>query len=377
MHSPPKILSLLTQAYRLMDDRKWKEGEAVIVGRIALVEANRDLVNLLEDSGDGGVEDEQSERVFILQGKSESSFFARDLPELISHHSFKLQILGHFFLAEEDYLHGEDQPTGRVTNYLNTISFIDFLKGVCDYHHQDTKLLTLIFFQEEKLEILVDYTADDLCDLPDLQALRDALGEGLHQDEKRAVFKAAMIDTLKNIDADKRFAVLLKNLVNVIERYQENYRVYVNKFSFEAVREEVEEKRMEYTVKLNQVITDIQNKLLAVPFALVLAVGKLNKTKDVTLNDISILLGISVFSALMWLMINNQHHTLDAIKVEIDYVRSTFKRKHNDIFGSFESVFKTLEKRYKSQTENLNHFSLLVLIGLMSTCLVFGYYKFW
>ncbi|UHD14600.1 hypothetical protein [Thiocapsa bogorovii] len=97
-----------------------------------------------------------------------------------------------------------------------------------------------------------------------------------HKEQKRSILKATLYDLLASeTDPDRRFRRLLRNLPDLAREFRERYQLFVCEFDFEEVREELEEKRRDYLVRLNAAFHDMGAKLLSVPVAFYIAVSKM------------------------------------------------------------------------------------------------------
>ena len=71
-----------------------------------------------------------------------------------------------------------------------------------------------------------------------------------------------------------------------------------------------------------------------------------------------------VFALLMNLLINNQRHTLRAIKLEIDQQWDLIQGKHKTVADQFKSNYRQLDDRYQHQHHLLGTVSTLVAAAL-------------
>ncbi len=84
--------------------------------------------------------------------------------------------------------------------------------------------------------------------------------------------------------------------------------------------EEWEERRMEFTLQLNRVFSEIQNKVIAIPVVILLIGGQMETGAGLNIKNVSILISAVLFAILTWLLMDNQREALDAIKKEIEVV---------------------------------------------------------
>ncbi|MEO5327271.1 MAG: hypothetical protein H7829_03415 [Magnetococcus sp. THC-1_WYH] len=301
--------------------------------------------------------------------------YAKNMSDMLGQFNFCHQLPKHFFLEDGNHLSGEENPPLLVSQYLSTIQLVDFLLKISDHHSfiQGTQL-QLVFFQKEKLEIDISYCDKDLADLPQIQVLAQSLDIDPHKDQRMVIFKEALITMLRAVDRSKRFPHLLENFSQIVKRYEDNFDLYVSEFSFEKVREEWEQRKIEYIAKFNQVITDTQDKILVIPVALILVGGEMEAKGHLTLKNVSILIGSIFFSVLMWILIRNQHHTLVALHKEVLALKLRTEERHQEIASRIEDVFIALSTRYKSQKRRLFLIQAIVFSGLLFSFAIFFRY---
>ena len=131
--------------------------------------------------------------------------------------------------------------------------------------------------------------------------------------------------------------------------------------------------KIHFITKINKVFSDIQNQLLTVPAALIIAGSQFESSDHVTLKNFLILSGALAFTIFMLLLIMNQRNTLQSIYNEIDNEWGLIKKKHNAIKEQFETQYKSLETRYKHQYLLLEVVALIVIMACMATALLFNY----
>lgn len=395
MSSAAEKLKLAKDVYAHLTNVKWTNG--TVHGDIEITRESRELLSRLDNEGllyptvnVGGrsLSTEEltpkhegfSAIVELMPPRTDSAFFAEDLNDLFDTlHASKYKAPSAFYIADATYLHRDGQPAGAVAQYLQALDLIALLSDICDHAVLDERM-KLIFLQKEKLELVVDYGLQDLHDLSQVGQLRHDLKAAPHEEQKRTILKTVLIERLNNsnIKSDQRFAYLLNHFDEFSDSYSDNYRLYISSFSFEKIREEAEEKKLEYTAKLNKVFTDIQDKLLGIP-ASVLFVGwqmKQATTTDQMVANTVMLIGAWVVAVLMWMLIQNQKHTLKATKEEIDGLERRYKRKYADQFMSIEVIFTNLNARYQHQQRILRLISGLIIVAVVGAWSLYAYYCF-
>ena len=126
-------------------------------------------------------------------------------------------------------------------------------------------------------------------------------------------------------------------------------------------------------LKLNKVFSEIQNQLLAIPVALILIGSQTAPTESVSLHNIFIFFSMLVFSALMSLLLRNQRHSLDSIKIEMMNQWDEIKQKHVLTTEKLQIHYEDLEKRYGRQKLFLGIVSGIIALAVLASAANFVY----
>jgi hypothetical protein len=306
--------------------------------------------------------------------------FFMTLENLISVDSRRISSPESFYLADSDFLYDTQIPETElpidVKNYLGAVRFYSLLGEIADYKNVFGSITTLIFLGKEKLEIKPNYT---LCDLRELPKLNDfeinfIAENAAHKEQKRTIVHTVLLEIFEGY-TDVRFADLLVKFDDFIEKLNCSYNLYVSEFSFQKVKDEIEKEKLDATIKLNKVFSDIQNQLLSIPAALVFVGGQMSFAGNWTIKNLSIWLGFCIFAALMSLLIRNQRHTLDAVKQEIDQQWQQIKNKHSIVADRFKASYEQLGNRHKHQEWLIKVIDTLVSICLAATTIMLLMYS--
>lgn len=316
--------------------------------------------------------DECRELTFQLPSEI-NALFALSMDELLEAPSRLLAHPERFYLADIDYLFFENESVipNLVQGYLDASLFASTLNAISDYSVPITP--KAIFLQGEKLELSLAYSSSDLKKLEGLEKfILDFVKADIHKDQKATIIKGVLIEMLKNNEIDRlTVSCLIKRFTEFLERVYANYQLYVSEFSFEKIKEQVETEKFEFTLKINQVFSDIQNQLLAIPIALVLVGSQMKYDNGFSFLNLSIWVGMLIFSYFMSLLIKNQRSTLNAIKLEIDSQWNNMQTKHKFVADRLGSHYNYLNGRRRSQNLTLSCVSITVSISLaVSTALL-------
>jgi hypothetical protein len=280
--------------------------------------------------------------------------FFLSLDVLLEAPSRRIFAVSRFYLVDLDYFHGvSDVVPEPVRHYFVAVDLFQLLR---------------------KLEITGEYDARDLTALKGFPILRDEFFDSnTHAQQKASIVKTVLIETFQG-EPRVRLGDVLRRFDSILSNTESNYELYVSEFSFQKIKNQIEQEKFDLTAKLNKVFSDIQNQLLAIPAALVLVGGQMERTGAWSLKNLFIWLGALVFSKLMDLLISNQRHTLDAIKHEIDQQWELIEGQHRGIALRFKPSYDELRKRYSHQVNLLRTVSTVVGTALfLSTAMLIWY----
>jgi len=265
-----------------------------------------------------------------------------------------------FFIEDLNYCSEDDgAPPEIISKYLSVLSFVQILHRLSDFvDASNPDAVTLVFLLKEKYEIRVEYGAADVERAFQSEALLHFVESTPHQTNKRDILKGVVVDFTKN--SSRPFTVLIRSLEEITRRATDNYAVFVSEFSFDKIRDEIEKRKSEYLLKINKVFSDIQDKLLGVPLALIIASTQLD-TKGGYGKNTAIICGVSIFTIFMGLSIRNQVANLEAIKEEYDYQEGLLEREYSSLHAKIDCAFKTIKKRWRYLRHKLTFVALLVM----------------
>ncbi len=282
---------------------------------------------------------------------------------LLSHDQYKHSKPNLYYLADVNYLSSEMVDTcPKVSAYDQALAVVEMLRGISDHTINESNRLSFVFLQRERLELPVKYEGGDLRKLKELDVLEEMfLEESAHIGQKIILFKTVLLEMLRPVPVQDRFAYLLSNLSQCIDHFKNNYEVFVSEIDYQDLVEKIKDRSLKFVQQLNGTLTSIQNQLLTIPVALLIVGTQLNTGKDILANY-GILLGSGVFSIFMILMIGNQFHSLLAIKNAVSAQSDKLKK---ELLGEirFKEEFDLLNKRYIHQIGVLWFVLVVVIFG--------------
>ncbi len=393
MISKGEKLSLTLSIFQKMTNISWDGGE--IEGNIVLTQEINEIIfqleihNLIyptikladreltitELKSDGIVNRECKIKLHPPRFSNGSLFFAKDLDDLFSITRYQFEEPDQYFIARYNFQKGQKNIPPEINKYVQIVKLITLLKDICDHHEIKSGQLRLIFLCKNKLELPIQYNIDDTNQINNLDSLIHGLKSEPHNDQKVEIFRSVLFEVLININSNERFKHLLFCFEDLLKRFKDNYQLFLSEFSFEKIREEIEERNLEFTSKLNKIFSEIQNKILTIPIALVIIGSQFENENKITLKNTLILFGAIVFSTLMFILLSNQNQSLRAIKDSLEAQRERFRLKYASLFDEFENTYDKLEKRYKKQLIFLKGIFVIVLVSLILTLIIYIYYS--
>lgn len=328
-----------------------------------------EAANLLNTSND------DSHSVEYTRPGNANAFFAFSLDDLLEATSRQLNVPEHFCIADMNFIYGPDVQAIPldVKNYLSACRLAKVLVSLSDHAITIGSNPKAIFLHGEKLELTLSYNKSDLKELTGLdQFIHDFVDTDLHNNQKTIIIKTCLLEMLKSSEIHAlTLPALISRFKEFIERVRASYYLYVSEFSFEKIKEQVEKEVLDFTFKINKVLSDIQNQVLAVPVALILVGSQMKPSDEALWQNTIIYFGSLIFGIIMAILIRNQRGTLSAIKKEMKSQWITINNKHRLIQEKLGDLYGSLNKRYYSQYIKLLIVDLLVSSSIFGVTLTF------
>jgi hypothetical protein len=273
-----------------------------------------------------------------------------------------------FTVRDLQYTHGQTNPVPQpIQDYLDAVKFWQLLQSFADYEVNQAVVYIKSF--ESKVEVRAEYGASDLVPLTGLSEFASAYFEtDHHRDQKRNIIRASLLEVCKG-QLVTRLSELLPKFGDLADRVKASYSLYTADFSFEKLRSEVDEQNIEDMLRLNKTLADIQNQLLALPAALMLAGAGV---KDgIFATNASIWIGVGVFAWVMHHLVRNQQNSVAAIEQEVQLRIEKVARQPADIANRVLPRFDMLNGRVIKQQRVLKQiFWAVIVVWVVATGIV-------
>lgn len=287
--------------------------------------------------------------------------------EFLSYKPNLTTVPDNFLILSDGSIFPDKEPIGKIKHYIDVCNFINLLISYSDHaHHLTDKIVqSVIFLHKSRLEVLISYTPDNLGEGMDgISIVENLFDDKSHRDQKVSILKEVLYGFLINIEESKRLEYLIINFGEFSKRLNENYHLFVSEFSFDNVRQEYEESKRRYLTDLNSVFSSVQSKMIGIPISLAVASLKMSTIINETTfwTNVLLLVSIIIYSAMMFMLIKNQKHTLTAIRKEYESQMNRFKHQYAEQYDEIEEIHENLNERHKFQNSSLNWFYVMTTI---------------
>lgn len=271
-----------------------------------------------------------------------------------------------YYIYELDYYSSilEAPKPIQIVDYENTIKLISLLTEISDYQKPLGNKKELVFFQSKKLVLSTEYTSIDIHSIKSIALLLSHLSTTHDKEERKSIFINELINNLLPINNPRdRFVMLLVSFDEIFEKYQKGHKFYLEQFSFEKIKSELDNEKIAYANKIQDVINGVQTKLISIPAAFLLIVSQFDLTGEEELKNIALLLSSFIFGYLLDVLIKNQYSALWVISEDLKKFKERFQAKKEQLpVKDFDATFSTISRLYIKQKKNLHIIRFLVWI---------------
>jgi len=241
-----------------------------------------------------------------------------------------------------------DKNDALRAGYLAACGMLLFLKTKAEVW--DTTEQRFFLVDQQAVEIpLASYSAQQAAKLPaHFSGITRFLdNEHLDADARWAFFRKACLRLLRDWPKEKRLGILWENIGNVFDRAQQDHSLYLERFSFEDLIKNFDEKRLRFVDDLNQILASIQTALIAVPIGFFLIAEKFKTANGWTGQNIVLAAGGIVFFALLLVLTLNQGKTLQGIKYALNDFETEQKKRVTDKSERLQSLLTITWQQYR------------------------------
>jgi len=240
------------------------------------------------------------------------------------------------------------------------ICLSEIVRDVGDYPSAAEKFINFVVRPDAKFRVEMDFSVTELVSIDGVEEfLSSFLHSDFHAEEKRDIVRDCLADLAKGI-ATIPLAMVARGFDVVMKNSRASYALLLAKFSAASVQKEVDKQNLEDTLRLNKTFSEIQNQLLALPAAILVAGATFEAGK--VYRNAAIFLGVAVFVVLMFLLIRNQRNSVSAISAEIALRRRNLEGQPDAVSAMYIPAFSALEKRAETQQRTLTVVLILSVV---------------
>lgn len=299
---------------------------------------------------------------------------AADTQDLLSAPKALIRERPRYFIIDSKFCNTDVNVPDSILRYRAVLKLISLLKEAAAY--LDEESLDLIFVQQGKFDLPVQYDANDLnkLDIAICAQLQASFVADIHKDQKLAILAKSIQANLSGINRKARFKHLLEQIGELTKSYTEGYRLFVADFSYEKIVNQLEVAKLEEIGKIHKTFSDIQNQILGIPVATVIVATQMKATTTFGYEfwvNTAVLVGCWVFVLLSGFVLRNQLHTLTAIEGEIARKKTQMLKEYKAIEDLITKSFPLLEQRLAAQRRAFKVVGAVLFIGLLMSHIVY------
>lgn len=313
----------------------------------------------------------QQLRFTVQDPKMAWGLLAQDVEELLKRSQERLKEPARYYVVDQAFCSTDARLVpDKISVYRQVLQLVNILKDSADY--LDPYTGTLIFLGEDKFDVPVNYDASDLSQVDKTaieKLIRDfADPNDAHREQKWSLLAKSVRSVAGSAVPKKRFSTLLGHLPDLQKHVADGYRLFVADFSYDKVINQIEAAKVEEIGKIHKAFSDIQNQILGIPVATVIVATQMKLAEKVGYEfwvNTAVLVGCYVFVLLSALMLRNQLHTLDTLKIEIERKQNQMLDQYSEVADLVTGSFPALFGRLRTQRFAFYFVGVILLVGLV------------
>ncbi|MGK0255309.1 MAG: hypothetical protein ACI9OE_002838 [Mariniflexile sp.] len=206
-----------------------------------------------------------------------------------------------------------------------------------------------------------------------LNNLIEKFNSDKHKADRIHMLRSSLFAVLNNCQESNRLNHLLENSVNFVKLFEQNYDLFMSEFSFDSEKETIFTAKREFLLKLSQLISGIQGKLLAIPLSLVLVLGQM-KTKpedNPLLVNTLIMVSALVFTVIMLIILISQLTSIAAIKSEVSSKKERFELELSNLYQEVKIAFDSVLSQCLYNKLFIYFLIIIVIFGLLGSTVAY------
>ncbi|WP_313626240.1 hypothetical protein [Kosakonia sp.] len=281
-----------------------------------------------------------------------------------------------YFIVKEAISSVDNEAASVIWAYNSFFIWKRLLTRIAD-HFQSNKAIVFITSENSvtKLDIPLIVNNSDLQQLEQPKRCHDEILKlyslieinDPHSKERVAVLRTALSEVTSSADGtEKLLFELIQRSPLLLRKYDELYDIYTRRFSVNKLLNELDEKSLEFTSKINEYISSSQNKALTIPGALI-AIGALVKSGGI-LESAIIFLGLWIIMSVTKTANDIYRESFDSLDSRLNtafkkYLKFDEGKEVRDNATQIEAELRSQIKNAKARLRNIDKWALFMLVG--------------
>lgn len=387
------LLTELVPLFRQMTDRVWRDGR--LCGSLSV--SNQDTADFLQtllseeqaytypcEVEEGDPDDIKVGDLFRLcfgRVKTAIGLIVPDVDTLLRNTQVASGIdTVPWYIVDRDEASWESDK--EITHRLQSVHrLVKALEGSASIF--DARNARIVFLRDGRLDVPIQFDGETLLAF-DEKIVQEMvkqleLADG-HTEHRHEICATAICEMLSGEHKDLRFAVLLRDIAEFQQRFNDGYKLFTSSFSFEKVRDQAESIRIEYLGKIHKTFSDIQGQLLGIPISTIVVATQFKDVEALTGSartgqmwiNFAVIVGAFIFCIFLTLAALNQKHTLDVLEEEIERHKKALQIEDADIKHRLDKIFVRLTDR-----ASIHRVGLYFVFAVCWISFFFGVSVFW
>lgn len=337
---------------------------------VKVTDRNRDFLLSQKDKGTGtslivisdldDIEPGKIIRLRLSTCKSENVF--SNWNALLNNGDTLQSLNGEFFVVEDGELGYYSKDGGNKGKAVKELSrFLKILNEVSD-DKSEGKLLLHTEKSNSRISIIGMQLEFENINTKSLQEINDFYNSDELKDTRSTALNRVIANWAGKQGKFTTLQYLLTNIDSILEETKAEYAILARAFSYESVKDSIEQFCIEYISKIHNVLSDISGQILAIPAAAIVVTTQIRdrETEFSFFVNISIIFGATVYYFFLKHFIRNQNSTLDYLGTEVDRQETQINELN---IKKFAAKFSNLHSRIHQQKSVLNVLLKLAFVG--------------
>lgn len=283
-----------------------------------------------------------------------------------------------YFIAQESIASCDAESATIIWSYKSFFIWKKLLVHVAD-HYQSNKIIVFITSENSvtKLDIPLTINNSDLQRIDQPKKCHEEISKLIslieindpHSKERVAVLRTALSEITSHVDEKENLLYeFIQRSPLLTRKYDDLYDIYTRRFSVNKLLNELDEKSLEFTSKINEYISSSQNKALTIPGALI-AIGALVKSGGI-LESAIIFLGLWIIMSVTKTANDIYRESFDSLDNRLDtafkkYLKFDEGKEVRDNATAIEAELREQISNARLRLKKIDMWALFMLIGGM------------